>query len=339
MEVALYPLRFEPIFQRYLWGGHRLRRLLGKPTGPEPCAESWEICDRPQHQSIVAAGPLKGRSLHELLQQYRAALVGAADLSFPSGSVGGSEGRFPLLIKFLDAAQTLSVQVHPNDQQAADWKLPDPGKTEAWVVLAAEPGSLIYAGFRPGLSRQQLLQALQQGNCADLLHSFEPKPGDCVFLPAGTVHALGAGLLVAEIQQNSDITFRLWDWGRLGPDGKPRPLHIQEALAAVDFNRGPVFPQTPQPLPEKEGVHLVQCPYFTIRRWRIEKKHHVGGDGRFHIVILVDGLGTLEKEPVPQAWGPGTCWLLPACLHPVAVTPIEGVLTFLDVFVEEPELS
>jgi mannose-6-phosphate isomerase len=356
MEVPLYPLRFEPIFQRYLWGGHRLRSLLGKPTGPEPCAESWEICDRPNLQSLVSAGPLQGRSLYRLLQEYGRRLIGSGpsggtERDFPTappepGAPIGPEpkgvetaswsvpssGRFPLLVKFLDAAQTLSVQVHPDDTQAAAWNLPDSGKTEAWVVLAADPGSVIYAGLRPGVGREQLLQAVRQGTCAELLHRFEPKPGDCIFLPAGTVHALGAGILVAEIQQNSDITFRLYDWDRLGPDGKPRPLHIQEALAVIDFHRGPVFPQQPKPLSQKEGVQLLECPYFTIHRWVIQNTHYVGGDGRFHILIFLEGYGWVEADPARGPWGPGTCWLLPACLGPLAVTPAGGNLTFLDVF-------
>ena len=356
MDVPLYPLRFAPIFQRYLWGGHRLRSLLGKPTGAEPCAESWEICDRPNLQSIVSDGPLQGRSLHQLLQEYGPWLIGSGasrwaerasptatpEPGLPVGPVHGGAGRaspsatqpdrFPLLVKFLDAAQTLSVQVHPDDVQAAAGNLPDPGKTEAWVVVAADPGSLIYAGLRPGVGREDLLQAVEQGTCAELLHRFEPKPGDCIFLPAGTVHALGAGILVAEIQQNSDITFRLYDWDRRGPDGKPRPLHIQEALAVIDFHQGPVFPQQPKPLPQKEGVQLVECPYFTIHRWVVQNTHYVGGDDRFHILLFLEGSGTVEKDPAEGPWGPGTCWLLPACLGPVAVTPAAGRLTFLDVF-------
>ncbi len=333
MNPPGYPLRFNPIFQRYLWGGHRLRTLLGKPTGPAACAESWEICDRPNYQSIVSAGPFEGRSLHELIEQYGPEFLGRAVPRIAGSPPGRSEIRFPLLVKFLDAAQPLSVQVHPTDEQAAQWNLPDPGKTEAWIVLAAEPGSRIYAGLRPDVGPQELLKAIQQGTCADLLHQFEPKPGDCVFLPAGTVHALGGGLLVAEIQQNSDITYRLWDWGRLGPDGKPRPLHVQEALAVIDFQRGPVHPQVPEPLPQPEGVQLVQCPYFTIHQWVIHNTHYVGGDGRFHVLVFLSGFGTVAGDPDRGPWGPGTCWLLPACLPPVGLSPIDGKLTFLDVFI------
>ncbi len=138
------------------------------------------------------------------------------------------QSRFPLLVKFLDAALPLSVQVHPNDEQAARLNPPDLGKTEAWYILSADPGSTIYAGLRPGVDRQQLADAIGQGTCEKLLHHFQPKAGDCLFIPAGTVHALGAGLLVAEVQQSSDTTFRLYDWNRVGPDGKPRPLHVEQ---------------------------------------------------------------------------------------------------------------
>lgn len=333
MKPPLYPLRFHPIFQSFVWGGHRLRTLLGKPTGPEPCAESWEICDRPEHQSLVCAGSLAGRSLHQLIQEYAEDLLGVGlESLLPLPSSGRLQDRFPLLVKFLDAAQTLSVQVHPSDAQAAQWNLTDPGKTEAWIVLVADPGSLIYAGLKPGVDRRQLLEALQKGTCAELLHRFEPQPGDCVFLPPGTVHALGAGLLVAEIQQNSDTTFRLYDWGRLGLDGKPRTLHVEQALAVLNFEQGPVYPQTPQRLSQKEVTELVHCPYFTIHRWEIDRTQTLADDGRFHILLFLEGQGTVENEPSIML-GRGDSVLIPACVGPVRVTPRSEKNTFLDVFI------
>ena len=182
MSMTLYPLRFQPIFRRYLWGGRRLESSLGKQLGPgHDWAESWEICDHAADQSRVQFGPLAGTSLGELGRHH-------------------PQPRFPLLLKFLDAAQRLSVQVHPDDARAARLSPPDLGKTEAWVILEAEPGSLIYAGLRPGVDRRALAAAIGQGRCQDCLNVFPPSVGDCIFLPAGTVHALGAGLLVAEIQ-------------------------------------------------------------------------------------------------------------------------------------------
>ena len=200
-------------------------------------------------------------------------------------------------MKFLDAAQRLSVQVHPDDARAARLTPPDLGKTEAWVILEAEPGSLIYAGLRPGVDRQTLAAAIGQGRCQDCLNVFQPSVGDCIFLPAGTVHALGAGLLVAEIQQSSDVTYRLFDWNRLGPDGKPRPLHVEQGLDAVDFQRGPVGPQQPRPAERPEVSRLVECERFVLDRWAFDAPLPAGGDNRCHIIVIVEGAVRIEGDP------------------------------------------
>jgi len=186
--LTLPPLRFQPILREYLWGGRRLGTELGKQIGiGDHYAESWEIVDHGADQSVVADGPFAGTTLHELVMQHGLALFGRDN----------PQRQFPLLFKFLDANQTLSVQVHPNDEQAAKLDPPDLGKTEAWVVLAAEPGSKIYAGLKPGIDRDKLARAIDAGTCETCLHSLEPKVGDCIFIEAGTVHAIGAGLLVA----------------------------------------------------------------------------------------------------------------------------------------------
>jgi mannose-6-phosphate isomerase len=224
-------------------------------------------------------------------------------------------------MKFLDAAQSLSVQVHPNDSQAALQTPPDLGKTEAWVVLAAEPGSAIYAGLTPGVDRPQLADAIRQGTCDRLLHRLEPKPGDCIFLPAGTVHALGQGLLVAEIQQSSDSTFRLYDWNRLGTDGRPRPLHVEQALAVVDFQRGPVEPQRPLPTERSWVSRLVSCDKFVLDRWQFDKPQTAGGDGRCHIVCVLEGAIQIEGDPTGEPLCRGGTVLLPAVAGAVTLTP------------------
>ena len=233
------PLRFAPLLKRYLWGGRRLGTLLGKPIGAEEdYAESWEIADHGADQTVVSGGPLAGMTLEQVLEKHGRELLGQ---HWDSKQCS----RFPLLFKFLDCRRVLSVQVHPNDAAAAKQVPPDLGKTEAWVILAAEPGSVVYAGLKRGFDQAALERELVRGTTELCLHKFEPKVGDCIFIPAGTVHALGAGLVVAEIQQASDTTFRLFDWNRVGPDGKPRQLHIEESLAAIDYSAGPVQPQVP----------------------------------------------------------------------------------------------
>ena len=321
--IPLYPFRFRLLVRRYLWGNRRLETCLGKPIGPgSDYAESWEVADHGADQSIIDQGPLAGTTLGELVRQRGPELFGRHQ----------PQSRFPLLVKFLDAAQPLSVQVHPNDEQAARLNPPDLGKTEAWHVLSADPGSTIYAGLRAGVDRRQLAAAISQGTCESLLHHFQPKAGDCLFIPAGTVHALGAGLLVAEVQQSSDTTFRLYDWNRLGPDGKPRPLHVEQALAVVDFQRGPVNPLQPQ----RTGCHwisrLVACEKFIMDRWDFDQPQTVGGDDRFHVVCILQGAVRIEGDPQIAPLSKGGTALLPACLGCVRLVPQQRTV-LLDAYV------
>jgi mannose-6-phosphate isomerase len=193
--------------------------------------------------------------------------------------------------------------------------------------MAAEPGSSMYAGLQAGVDRKALSEALRQGNCPQLLHSFQPVPGDCVFLPPGTVHALGQGLLVAEIQQASDVTFRLFDWDRVGPDGKSRPLHVREALDTIDFARGPVLPQRPRPTGRPGVDRLVACERFWLDRWALEGPESIGGDRRCHILCVLEGAVAVEGDPLSAPLGRGGTVLLPAALGPVRLTPHgKGVL-------------
>src|ERR1700722_5991843 len=228
-QAPLYPLRFEPIYQYRVWGGRRLANLLGAPLpGDGPIGEAWILSDRDDHPSRVAHGSLKGQTIGQVLEQ------------FPEQAMGKFAGhfrRFPLLLKFLDAREMLSVQVHPGG---------DTGKTEAWVVLEAGTKSRIYAGLKPGTTADGLRRSLANGTVADDVACFAPKPGDAVFLPAGTVHSLGDGVVVFEVQQNSDVTFRLYDWDRIDPiTGQPRALQVDQALACIDFTDGPARPGGP----------------------------------------------------------------------------------------------
>jgi mannose-6-phosphate isomerase len=306
------PLRFEPILRQYLWGGRRLETELNKELGPgDTYAESWEIVDHGDDQSVVAAGALLGTTLHELVVTQGKALFGRHH----------PQRQFPLLFKLLDAQRTLSVQVHPNDEQAARLDPPDLGKTEAWVVLGAEPGSKIYAGLKPGVDRAQLAAAVKRGVCDECLHQFEPAVGDCVFIEAGTVHALGEGLLIAEIQQASDTTFRLFDWNRVDRDGKPRPLHIQESLDTIDFARGPVRPRTPKPTAQPHVQRLVTCDKFILDRWRIDRPMPFVSDRRFHIFCVIEGEVEVAADDALWRIVRGSTLLFPASCGDVQFMP------------------
>jgi mannose-6-phosphate isomerase len=319
---ALPLLRFNPILREYLWGGRRLGTDLGKPIGAgNNYAESWEIVDHGADQSTVADGPLTGKALHDLVTQEGRAIFGR---HYP-------RNQFPLLLKFLDCQQTLSVQVHPNDEQGAKLNPPDLGKTEAWVVLATEPGSKIYAGLKPGVDRQTLEREVTRGNCEVCLHEFEPRVGDCVLIEAGTVHALGAGLLIAEIQQASDTTYRLFDWNRVDRDGKPRQLHIREALNVTDYTRGPVNAVTPARTNEYGIEHLIQCDKFVLDRLRLSAPHTPPNDNRFHILSVVEGavsIGTKNENCNLQR---GNTVLVPATTDEVKITPRGGAVV-LDMY-------
>lgn len=327
----LDPLQFQPVLKRYLWGGRRLSTELGKSLGPgDDYAESWELADHQSGQSVVAGGPLAGQTLHHLVARHGPELFGRHD----------PQPRFPLLFKFLDCQQDLSVQVHPNDAAAARLDPPDLGKTEAWLVLSAQPGSRVYAGLKPGYDRAAVDGALRSGHIERCLHSFEPRAGDCIFIPAGTVHALGAGLLVAEIQQASDTTYRLHDWNRVGADGQPRTLHLEAGLAAINFAAGPVRPVVPMPTAWTAAERLVTCDKFVLDRWKLTAPAPLGGDERFHILSVLEGEVVLRAgagdpaRPAPAgdlALVRGQTVLLPACLGPATIAP-HGPALLIDMY-------
>ena len=312
------PLRFRPIFKRTIWGGRRLGDQLGKPIGAEnDYAESWEVVDHGDDRSVVADGPLAGTTLAELIQRDRTWLLGKHALS----------GPFPLLLKYLDCNRDLSVQVHPDDSYGQSMDEPDLGKTEAWYVVAADPGSKIYAGLKPGVDRTSLQSAIQSGSTEAVLHSFQPSAGDVVFIPAGTVHALGAGLLVAEIQQSSDTTFRLFDWNRTDADGNSRPLHIQQGLEVTDFDSGPVEPRRSDG--SITGLQtIVRCDKFVMQL--LERgSASLAGDGKFHIVTVPRGQALLRWSDGQVTLPTGQSVLLPASMEQCELSEVDDATVMI----------
>ncbi len=310
VPFPLYPLRFEPVLKRYLWGGRRLGELFAKNIGPESdYAESWELVDRDPEQSCVLAGPFAGKSLRDLLRDYPREMLGR-HAPLP---------RFPLLVKILDAAQLLSVQVHPNDAQAARMTPPDLGKTEVWHVLAAQPGSKLYAGLKPGVDQAHLEQAIRTGQVEPCLHVIEPRIGDTIFIPPGTVHALGAGVVIAEFQQSSDVTLRLFDWNRVGADGIPRPLHIAAALPIINYSLGPLQAHSAAPIPTlpQNSVatqELVVSGKFVLKRHTFRGTWSPSNDQRFRILLVIEGALHASDDPVDLPCTPGTTLLIPAAM-------------------------
>jgi mannose-6-phosphate isomerase len=293
---------------------------MGKPLpGEGPFGEAWVLSAQSLHVSRVAEGPLRGTPLTELWATHRDELLGPQPLA---------SGEFPLLIKYLDCRELLSVQVHPDDEMARELHVGDRGKTEAWIVLDAEPESRIYAGLRPGTDRAALERHLDAGTVAECLHSFVPQKGQCIFLAAGTVHAVGGGVLLAEVQQTSDATFRLFDWNRLGADGRPRQLHRQEALRSIDWSAGPVSPASPVPFPglPPDAQRLISCPYFSIDRFRLNVPLQFQWTGRLSIWMVLEGTGELVSRVTGyrRAFHPGEAVLVPASAPSLAWRPAGG---------------
>lgn len=322
----LQPLLFTPLLKRICWGGKRLGELLNKPVGTaEDYAESWEISDLPDSQSEVACGPHAGWTLSDLRRIYREQLLGT-DSPFAS---------FPLLIKFLDIEDKLSIQVHPDDHLALQLT-GGIGKTETWIILDSEPGSLLYAGLKEGVDRQQFEKAVAEDRVVECLHAFHVEPGDAVHLPAGTVHAVRGFMLLAEVQQASDLSFRLHDWHRDQREGNKRELHVEEALLCTNFDQGPISLIEPRII--KKGAHtetiLIDCPHYTIHRHTSTVPMDFEQDNQFRVLVVLEGTGELQSLDFREKVEPGQTWLIPACCREVHVIPENAALTLLDVFID-----
>ena len=298
------PLRFEPFLRPMVWGGRGLARYLDRSLPTDgPYGEAWEVSDHGLHRSVVADGLIRGTTLRELMEHHRVALLGEAHQCHEV---------FPWLIKYLDCRDWLSVQVHPYGEIVKRLRPGEGSKTEAWYVLAAEPGSKVYAGLKPGVGPAELRAGVAGGKTAELLHSFEPKAGDCVFLRAGTVHAVGGGVLMAEIQETSDVTFRLFDWNRVDSAGKSRDLHIEESFASIHWDYGPV-----SPIRVDGSGQLVDCEFFKLDREAVSSPIPLGGDG-MRTMIVSSGSGAWADG---RAVAAGSVWVLPASMSAMTLNP------------------
>jgi mannose-6-phosphate isomerase len=296
------PLTFQPIFIERMWGGRRLESEFRKKLPPQKrIGESWELVDRSEAQSVVAGGPLGGRTLHELWMQKREKIFGAAP----------DTPRFPLLIKILDAQEKLSLQVHPPENVAS--KLGGEPKSEFWYVAAANPDAEVFVGFREPITHDMFEEELRHGTVIDYIHKIAVQSGDSIFLPAGRVHAIGAGNLLIEIQQNSDTTYRVFDWNRTDPaTGTKRALHIQQAIQCIDFED--VRPK----LIQSEGELLISHSLFEIRKWNLDEAREAAPLGQFAIVCCLTGNLTCAKAELAS----GELFLVPAHLEDRQLKPL-----------------
>ncbi|GAB4353082.1 MAG: class I mannose-6-phosphate isomerase [Candidatus Abyssubacteria bacterium] len=323
---TLYPLLLQPIFKHRIWGGRRLETVLGKNLPPnQPIGESWELSCRDDDNNIIRNGPLADKTLRDIFTTEKEALVGPR---FRNAA------KFPLLNKFIDANDLLSVQVHPNEECAR--RFPDAeAKTEAWYIIHAEPGASLIKGLKPGVTRQSFENAIRDGTVPDTLNQFPVSARDMVFVPAGCVHAMGKGLIVCEIQQNSDTTYRVYDWDRLGSDGKPRQIHVQQALETVNFNdRSPDKVATIAVLQGRNLTeYLVVCPYFSARLLRLEEPQKESTrHERFESLMITNGQGAIRAKNGETRFVAGDSVLIPAAVGEYTIVP-SGQCSLLKTYV------
>ncbi|NBI18235.1 class I mannose-6-phosphate isomerase [Neglecta sp. X4] len=297
--------KLEPAFKDYLWGGVKLREVYGKKCAYEKVAESWELSTHPAGQSTICGGEFDGMTLGAYLKKAGPAALGA--------NCGKFE-QFPVLIKFIDAKEPLSIQVHPSDAYALEAE-GEYGKTEMWYVMDCEPGASLYFGVNREVSREEFAQRIEDNTLLEVLNKVDVHPGDVFFIESGTIHAIGGGILICEIQQNSNCTYRVYDYGRLGADGKPRELHVEKALAVSKL--------TPSDTRDKQGEEeavpggwmksLASCTYFTTRRCRVEGEVLLPLDGgSFASLVVTEGKGSASCRENTVGFVPGDSLFVPA---------------------------
>jgi len=295
-----YPLKLSPAFKDYLWGGEKLITDFNfnssKKLAP-PVAEAWVLSTHPDGASIVENGELAGKTFSEALIAF-----------------GTDASAFPILTKFIDAKSALSIQVHPSDEYAYEHE-GEQGKTEMWYVMDAEPDAFLYFGFKQEISKEQFKASIEDDTLCDLLNKVNVKKGDCFFIPSGTIHAIGAGLLIAEIQQNSNTTYRVYDYGRVGADGQPRELHVEKALDVTDLTKPPVADFA-------DGV-LAECKYFTVKRYNIDSPTAINSGDSFLSLIVTEGNATICGIPCEK----GASVYIPAGYGEIEITGNAEILS------------
>jgi mannose-6-phosphate isomerase len=297
--MQLYPLKFKPIYKHRIWGGQKLREIFGKDIPPsEKIGESWELADLPDDKSVIANGELAGQTIDSVIAKYPKEIMG--DKNFA--------GPFPLLIKFIATEDVLSIQVHP-DPQTCQRMLKGKPKTECWYIISADPGAVIYKGLKEGATKKDFTRAIKNGGIAEVLAKIPVEAGQCHFLPAGTAHSVGAGLLIAEIQTPSDTTYRIFDWNRIDEQtGQPRELHIEEALESIHFD------MAGEKLPVTTIGRLVDCKYFKADKGHQPKNgQRLLSEGRMRVLIITSGAGkTLAADGETVDFKAGDVLLIPA---------------------------
>jgi mannose-6-phosphate isomerase len=306
MKTTLYPLHFAPVYKDYIWGGQCFKTLFDRQDVPPVCAESWELTDRPEGMSVVTNGSLKDKTLHEL-----------------NTAVTGRRTQFPLLVKLIDAHQRLSVQVHPDERAAA--ALDSEPKNEMWYVLNAVPGAQVFAGLKPGTRPAQVFAALNTNRIEDVMNVVPIVEGDCIFVPGGRVHSIDAGCVLLEVQQNSDTTYRLHDWGRLGANGRPRPLHIDQAFESIHWDDPTPLKTPPRALEKTRTVTrtgIMDCPFFRVDRFDFSGTLMLEQDAHsFQALFIWRGKVEIQTPGYTETFLPGTSVLLPAGLPACSLKP------------------
>ncbi|OUL63064.1 type I phosphomannose isomerase catalytic subunit [Flavobacterium sp. AJR] len=321
MTPKLYPLQFEPILKDRIWGGEKLKTVLNKPITSKITGESWELSTVEGDVSIVANGSLKGKSLTDIIEEFPNEILGA--------KVHEQFGKqFPLLFKYLDAREDLSIQVHPNDKLAKE-RHNSFGKTEMWYVMQADENARIIVGFKEDSSKEEYLENLNNNTLVSILDDVKAKPGDVFFLETGTVHAIGAGLVVAEIQQTSDITYRLYDFDRVDAQGNKRELHVDLALDAINYNKVDTYKEYQKKTNESNVV--VDCSYFTTNFISLDGQVEVSKSGEtFTVYMCIEGSFEIEYDGNKLTYKKGDTVLVPAALNKFI---LNGKASILEIYI------